>query len=307
MLSDSAAPWQRPAWRDSSAPGGLPTAGHYIRKILLASDNDAFNRLYEWLGQEPLNRRLRELGYEARIVHRLQLPLGLAENAASPPVRFLRPDGSVQHAEPARSFAPFAFPGAPVLIGRGEISEAGDSLLQPKDFREKNHFPLAEQQRMLRALVFPAQAPPAQRFRIDSAARDFLLRHMALLPRESLAPRYDSTQYWDSYVKFLLFGDAKAPIPPGIRIYNKIGVAYGFITDNAYIVNEAEGVEFFLSATIYVNADGIFNDDAYEYDSIGFPFLAGLGRALYAHERARARRVRPDFSHLPRGLPGGLR
>ena len=37
-----------------------------------------------------------------------------------------------------------------------------------------------------------------------------------------------------------------------------------------------------VSATILVNKDGVFNDDTYEYDEIGFPFLAELGRQLYA-------------------------
>jgi hypothetical protein len=37
-----------------------------------------------------------------------------------------------------------------------------------------------------------------------------------------------------------------------------------------------------VSATLLVNKDGIFNDDAYDYDAIGFPFMAELGRQLYA-------------------------
>jgi len=36
-----------------------------------------------------------------------------------------------------------------------------------------------------------------------------------------------------------------------------------------------------VSATLLVNKDEIFNDNVYEYDEIGFPFLAELGRQLY--------------------------
>ncbi|WP_105001169.1 hypothetical protein [Aureicoccus marinus] len=53
------------------------------------------------------------------------------------------------------------------------------------------------------------------------------------------------------------------------------------MTDTAYIVNQKEGVAFLLHATILVNKDGVFNDDQYEYDEIGIPFLAALGRELY--------------------------
>lgn len=34
------------------------TVGNYIKRMLLVSDNNAYNRLYEFLGQQPLNERL---------------------------------------------------------------------------------------------------------------------------------------------------------------------------------------------------------------------------------------------------------
>ncbi|WP_262490176.1 hypothetical protein [Hymenobacter coccineus] len=41
---------------------------------------------------------------------------------------------------------------------------------------------------------------------------------------------------------------------------------------------------------VYVNVNGILNDDHYEYDAIGFPFLRELGRRVY---EAECRRKRP--------------
>jgi hypothetical protein len=92
---------------------------------------------------------------------------------------------------------------------------------------------------------------------------------------------YNSTEYYDSYGKFLMFGDSKDPIPPTIKIYNKIGQAYGTLTDCAYVVDAENKIEFMVSATILVNKNQIFNDDTYEYEEIGLPFLAELGRQLY--------------------------
>jgi hypothetical protein len=46
-------------------------------------------------------------------------------------------------------------------------------------------------------------------------------------------------------------------------------------------------VHFLLSATILVNENGIYNDDVYEYEATGLPFLAELGRALYQFELKR--------------------
>ena len=68
------------------------------------------------------------------------------------------------------------------------------------------------------------------------------------------------------------------------RIYNKVGLAYGTATDVAY-VKDRNGIEFFLTATILTNKNEIFNDNQYEYDQLGIPFLAALGRELYQFEK----------------------
>ena len=44
---------------------------------------------------------------------------------------------------------------------------------------------------------------------------------------ESDYPNYDYDNYYESYVKFFMFGDNQSPMPDNIRIYNKVGEAYG--------------------------------------------------------------------------------
>ena len=94
-------------------------------------------------------------------------------------------------------------------------------------------------------------------------------------------------------------GDAKA-IPDNIRIFNKVGDAYGFLTDAAYVVDLENGVEFILAATVYTNANETFNDNQYEYDDTSLPFLRELGQAIYEIELARDREFRPDLSRFLR-------
>ncbi|MBT8271420.1 MAG: hypothetical protein KJO25_05190, partial [Bacteroidia bacterium] len=103
---------------------------------------------------------------------------------------------------------------------------------------------------------------------------------MALYPRDL---DYDPVNYYDSYGKFFIYGDSKEPIPDYIKIYNKVGYAYGYLTDCAYIVDSKQQIEYILTATIHVNRNRIFNDDAYEYDEIGIPFLAQLGREIHEY------------------------
>jgi len=117
---------------------------------------------------------------------------------------------------------------------------------------------------------------------------------MGIFPRECDFPKYDST-YTDGYSKFLLFGQSKHLQSGAIRSFNKIGEAYGTLTDVAYIVDFDNNTEFILAATILCNADGIFNDDHYDYEPVGLPFMEKLGRAMYDFELKRKRPVQPDL------------
>jgi hypothetical protein len=122
---------------------------------------------------------------------------------------------------------------------------------------------------------------------------------MSQYPGESKFPAYSPPDYYPSYVKFLLFGaDPKANIPPDIRIFNKVGNAYGFLIDVAYVVDFANQVEFMVSAVIYCNSDGILNDDRYDYETTGYPFFKYLGETIYAHELKRNRENKPDLGEF---------
>jgi len=159
--------------------------------------------------------------------------------------------------------------------------------MEPFDFSIRNRFLLPDLHNIMRSVIFPDAVPASQRFGIDSADRDFVMKYMSEYPSKVGFPPYDSSQYWDAYCKFLLVGSERKPIPENIRIYNKVGDAYGFLTDVAYITDTKNGVEFMLSATIYCNEDEIFNDNKYEYDELGFTFLKHLGEVIYNYELGR--------------------
>jgi hypothetical protein len=302
MLTDSAYARQTRVVTDSSARNGLPSVAQYARKILLVSDNDAFNRLYELVGQCGINERLRAKGYrDLRIVHRLESGMNADQNAHTNPVRFVE-NGQTVWQQPAQVCANTPRADSGIRRGLGYIGtgrSGQDSLIrQPFDFTGKNYFGLEDQQMILRAVLFPEAVEPRQRFNLATDDYPFLYRYLSQLPRETTFPRYDPTTYYDSYCKFLLAGDQKTPFPASIRIFNKVGDAYGYLLDNAYVTDFEQGIEFMLTAVIYVNADGIFNDNQYEYDSVGLPFLANLGRVVYDYERRRTRPRKPDLSRF---------
>jgi hypothetical protein len=122
-----------------------------------------------------------------------------------------------------------------------------------------------------------------------------------MYPRESGIPGYE--KYEDGYCKFFFFGGGGHNRYPGVRIFSKVGIAYGFITETAYVIDHINHVEFMLSATIYVNKNEIFMDDQYEYDEIGFPFFRDLGMAIYEYEKNRERVRKPDLSKFKINYP----
>ena len=158
---------------------------------------------------------------------------------------------------------------------------------------------MPDQHEMLKAVIFPEAVPVQKRFDLSADDRKAVLQYMSQLPTETLyPPYYMDTVYTDAYVKFLLYGSDTTQIPGHIRIFNKVGNAYGYMIDNAYIVDFDEGIEFMLSAVIYANKDGIFNDDQYEYETVALPFMKNLGRLIYDYEKARVKKFKPDLTEF---------
>jgi hypothetical protein len=307
MIHGAATAPQTIADKDSTSPSGLPTLSHYIRKLFIVSDNDAFNRIYEYLGQEYLTRRLWEKGYHsARITHRLAAPDYNPEaNRYTNPVSYyhLTPEGKkgdlLYHQGEVYSKVPTTKSLHGEKLGNGYINGAGELVNEPFDFSWRNFIALQDLHDMVKAIMFPNDVPKEQSFRLSDSDRKFVWQCMSELPRESTYPHYPEKDYPDGYVKFFMFGDTKERIPDHIRIFNKVGNAYGFLNDAAYIVDFKNGVEFLLAATIHINENQIFNDGIYEYETIGYPFLAQLGRTIYAHELKRTRKNPPDLSVFP--------
>lgn len=272
--------------------------GRYIREILLVSDNEAFNRLYEFVGQESINEKLRQSGYAGtRIMHRLEVVLSVEENRNTGPIRFTNGNIAIFEQPAVRSGKDYTAE-HPIRLGKAEIV-GGELVEEQKDFAEKNAFPLQAQHDVIKALMFPDDVDERMRFKLDEDDYRFVYRAMSAYPRNSgIAEFTDIERYPDGYVKFLMFGGNATSIPENIRIFNKVGDAYGFLTDAAYIVDFERGVEFILAATIYTNANQTFNDNNYEYDEIGLPFMRDLGQAIYEIELDREKQRQPDLGHL---------
>jgi hypothetical protein len=296
MLTDSVRLSQFPAYYDSTASNLLPSIAHYIKKILLVSDNDAYNRLYELLGQDYINSKMQEKGMNHTIInHRLSMPMSEEENRYFNPISFRDEKGEIILEIPERKtdniYANLDHP----KIGKAYYSK-GELIEAPMDFTFKNKFALSDFHGVVKRIVFPVKFAPKEQFNLSEEDRNFILRYMSLLPGESDYPKYDLPEYYDSYSKFFKFGTDNNPIPAQFRIFNKTGNAYGHLLDGSYFVDFENDIEFFVTAVIYTNANETLNDDTYEYEEIAFPFFAELGEYLYRLELKRTKEITPVLS-----------
>nr|WP_299074327.1 serine hydrolase [uncultured Allomuricauda sp.] len=255
-----------------------------VSEIFAVSDNAANNRLIEFLGQDELNKRIvAKTEGPIRIAHRLST--SNTDDPTTKPLVIYLNDSTTATSTVSINTYPKPLKLDKIEKGIGFYVD-GAQQAGAFDFSLKNYYPIETQHNLLKRIIFPEAFPPNERFNLSSTQHEFLKKAMHTLPKDL---GYDKEEYYDSYVKFLVFGDSQEPIPDHIKIYNKVGYAYGTLTDCAYIQDTKNNVDFMVTATILVNKDGVFNDNVYEYDEIGIPFLAQLGREIYKLELNRDR------------------
>jgi hypothetical protein len=292
MQFDSNYQRQVAMYADSSAQNKKPSIAHFVKRAFLISENDPYNRLYQFVGQGPTNQKLLAKGYSSTKITRQFMGYTEDQNRHTNGIRFMDEKGlPILKLDPQYNKDSFQF-GAPILIGDAHWNSKDEVVNAPFDFTRHNNISLVDMQKMLQAVLFPASVPKQNRFNMTESDRLFLLQYLSQYPSETDYPKYDSAHFYDSYVKFF-FQDSTHTMPKHIRVFNKVGWAYGFLTDVSYVLDTKNNIDYMLSATIYVNSDGVVNDSKYDEDAVGFPFLNQIGKAFYQYELKRPRKFKP--------------
>lgn len=281
-------------------PGPL-TLAREAHKIFVVSDNPAFNTLYDVVGQDDLNRRVRQWGVGAtQIFHRLSIDRTADEKRKAPRVDLGFGPGAPQIGERIATMPHRRQPDTGFFrLGTG-FMRAGELVREPFDFSDKNFTTLSDLQLVLARLVRPDVAYseccptihegglfasmqtsplPGRPLDLTDAQREQLIASATMLPRESESPKYDPAEFPDDHVKFLLPGLLRVRPLEEWRIVNKIGLAYGFVTENAYVEHRPTGRAVFVAAVIHRNPHGIYNDNQYDYETT-LAEMATLGEVV---------------------------
>ena len=243
-----------------------------ITDLFIISSNESYNRLFEFLGQDYINKKLKQKGFkDFSIYHRLSTKE--SDNLKTKEINFYR-NGEINQIQKSINNKPLTKLNLKNLNkGVGFIL---DNELQNKsmDFSRKNYFSIEELNNILIFLFFP-EISKNKKFNLSKSQNLLIQKLMSSTPFEM---GFDKNIYPNNYNKFFIYGDKDGMIND--NIYNKVGNAYGYSIDNAYIYNKNSDRHFVLTACIYTNANNILNDNYYEYDEIGIPFLAEIGRFL---------------------------
>lgn len=285
---DSVAAPQSKEYLDNTSSTGYPNVAHYIEKIFSVSDNNAYNRLYELLGQDLINSKLKEkeIFTKSKIIHRVGVSgFDKESNKYTNPYQIVDDNGQTLYQQ-NELYA--LYDNYPIVQntykGKGRYDDLSEKVInEPFDFSHKNFINLKDLQNSLERIIYPELFEANERFNLTDKQYLWLKNTMKKTPQDYDHLK-DHSEYYDSYVKFFIFGDSKEPIPDEIEISNKVGWAYGYLTDCAFIKDTKNDISFFLTATIHVNDNQIYNDGIYEYDSIGLPFLSELGQLVYQYE-----------------------
>ena len=248
-----------------------------IERALVLSDDSAYCALFDALGPQHIADRMRQLGHaDVRIQARFGA-CGPENSKITGPVKIFSAGDRVLASTPARP--PFALVSAPEAIKIGQAwMQANRRIEGAKDFTTSNSAPLLALHEMLLALMRPELVAPELRFQISERARQFLLTGMRLNPAESKYSNAAEAKLDRTFFRLLGVGDGQWP--KDLQVENKVGWAYGFLSDMAHL--KQGNHECFVSCKMYLNRDGVLNDGQYEYESIGRPAMAEIGRLLLA-------------------------
>ena len=243
-----------------------------LEKVFVLSNNQANNRFFEFTGQDYLNKKFTSKGFlNSTIFHRLST--SNSSKLKGKRVNFFTNDTIISFQNNNKE--PKKLKLQNIKKGKGYINSDGEMIKQEMDFSKKNYISITDLHRIMKILFFPKKFKEEERFNLTNEQREILFNFMSGNPRDF---GYNPDEFSYYFTKFFIYGDKELEVDENIVIYNKVGLAYGQLSDVAYI--KKNNVSIILTATIDVNTNKIYNDDKYDYDSIGFPFLAEISREI---------------------------
>ena len=249
-----------------------------IADVFLVSDNSASNILIDFIGYNYFNDEMKNAGFDKTYLNHKFNPdpyvnsIWQISDLDNNIISSLNDNQKIIKADDKTNG-----------LKKGERRYfKGEILDESLNFSEKNRSSITDMHNLIKYIFYPEIFDSINTFNLNVEDYDFLRYWMSRFTYEDIGEKFIGDEnFFETYNKFFIHGDEQSVSNEQIRVYNKIGQAYGTSIDNGLIKNYQDNVEFILTATIYTNKNKVINDNLYEYDDLAVPFLAKLSRAIY--------------------------
>ena len=249
-----------------------------IADVFLVSDNSASNVLIDFIGYNNFNAKMAKAGFKNTYLNHKFNPDPYVKNNWQ--IKTVKNEIISSNEDQIVITAEQNTLG--LKKGKNRFQN-GKVVPGAIDFSQKNRSSITDMHNILKRIIFPLKFDKDKTFNLNVEDYDFLRYWMSRFTYEDIGDKFKTEKkYFDSYNKFFIHGEDTIVNDRNIRVYNKIGQAFGTSVDNAYIKNYQDDVELFLTATIYTNKNKTINDNVYEYNQIAIPFLSKLSKSIYS-------------------------
>jgi hypothetical protein len=262
-----------------------PTMRQFLRELIIMSDNDAYNLLVDFVGYDYFNRRYRELGYDGFILkRRFTSGCNADQNKWYGGLSFY---DSVNHllyeqqCDTSKEF--YNIDSTKYLLTAGTSHLENGVLIEgPKDFPNNNYLNFYQMNQFFKELFTPKSFD--RNFKIDLSYKVVLFDALKDYPSSLMNSKYDLTDIPAWHYKFFIDSSVMDTRNSNLKIYNKVGMSGGFISDFSHVVDDSNGIEYYLSATMLAKKDDVINNGKNNYYDFGIPIFRIIGSLVHQFE-----------------------
>jgi beta-lactamase class D len=297
-LANSEQPIKKSTAVKISLKPSLYTLKDLITAMIVYSDNESYNKILDFVGQDYITMRCKDLRLNDIAVTRKFLVCDEYEQNISRPfilynhdtIFIAREEMKISTERPVAKYNR-------ATIGKAHLLN-GQIINKPRNFTGHNRISLYDINKLLIKLVMNEHLEGKEKLNLSRFEQRVLLKLLGLYPQEDLYIRNKTYEFAeDGYTLFLMNGNDTSDITTPVRAINICGQAYGYTNDCAYFFDTKNNVEFFLAARIYTNKNNVLGDDLYEYNELAFPFMKKLGEVIYQYELKREKSVLPQLNY----------
>ncbi|MCX8144545.1 MAG: hypothetical protein N3F62_09885 [Bacteroidia bacterium] len=279
---------QKALINDSIGSPAYPHLHKWIKRMLIISDNEAYTHTYDFINCKTFHQWLYQWGFDkAQIKHKFISKCINDSTYYTPTIYILNEKQDTLYIQYQDSACKFSTLNKNYSIGYTiktiKQKRKRIRIKEPKVFVKHNDWPLFYSHQLLKYLIFDDELKILD---LPKNYKDSLIKFMGSYPREYPDLQVDTTNYYDTWKKFFMYGGKYKRVKEDtLRSINIIGRAYGFLSETAYIVDFKNNIHFLISASIYVNPNNLM-DGKYNYE-LAYQLFYQISRLIYDYEKTQ--------------------